>query len=60
LKNFAFGEHVVLQPRVDAFNVLNHAQFSSANVSPTSSSFGLVNSQLNSNRQLQGGLHLIF
>ena len=60
LKNFALGEHVVLQPRVDAFNALNHAQFSSANVSPTSSSFGLVNTQLNTNRQLQGGVHIIF
>jgi len=60
LKNFTLGEHMVLQPRVDAFNALNHVQFSSANVSPTSSSFGVVNSQLNASRQLQGGLHFIF
>jgi hypothetical protein len=60
LKNLAIGEHMIIQPRVDAFNALNHAQFSSANVSPTSSSFGLVNSQLNANRQLQGGIHFLF
>lgn len=60
LKDFTFGDHFVLQPRVDAFNVLNHVQFQSANVSPTSSSFGEVNSQLNTNRQLQGGIHLLF
>jgi hypothetical protein len=47
MKNFTFGDHVILQPRVDAFNALNHPQFSSANVSPTSSSFSDVTSQLN-------------
>ena len=60
LKNFALGDRFVLQPRVDAFNALNHPQFSSANVSPTSSSFGDVTGQLNTSRQLQGGVHLIF
>jgi hypothetical protein len=60
LKNLAIGEHVIIQPRVDAFNALNHVQFSSANVSPTSSSFGVVNSQLNASRQLQGGIHILF
>jgi hypothetical protein len=60
LKNFSLGDRFILQPRVDAFNSLNRPQFSSANVSPTSSSFGDVTSQLNTNRQLQGGVHLIF
>jgi hypothetical protein len=60
LKNFAIGERVIIQPRVDAFNTLNHPQFSSANVSPTSSAFGDVTSQLNSGRNLQGGLHFLF
>src|SRR5215469_7681204 len=58
LKNFSLGERVVVQPRIDAFNALNHAQFMAASVSPTSLSFGVVNSQLNSNRQLQGGVHI--
>jgi hypothetical protein len=60
LKNFAVGEHVILQPRVDAFNALNHPQFSSANVSPTSSAFGDVTAQLNAGRNLQGGIHFLF
>lgn len=60
LKNFRLSERFVVQPRVDAFNALNHVQFDSANVTPTSSSFGLVNKQLNSSRNLQGGVHILF
>ena len=60
LKNFNISEHIIVQPRVDAFNALNHPQFQSANVNPTSSSFGVVNSQLNSPRGLQGGIHVLF
>jgi hypothetical protein len=60
LKNFTIADRIQIQPRVDAFNALNHAQMSSANVSPTSSSFAYVTSQLNSNRSLQGGIHIRF
>ena len=60
LKNFTIFHSLVLQPRLDAFNALNHPQFSGASTSPTSSSFGKVNSQLNSSRQLQVGVHLQF
>lgn len=60
LKNFTIGEHIIVQPRVDAFNAFNHPQFQAANVNPTSSSFGVVNSQLNSPRSLQGGIHILF
>ncbi|HEV2578102.1 MAG TPA: TonB-dependent receptor [Acidobacteriaceae bacterium] len=60
LKDFTLGERFVIQPRVDAFNALNHAQFSSANVSPTSKAFGTITSQLNSGRNLQGGIHILF
>ena len=60
LKNFTLGDRFVLQPRVDAFNSLNHVQFNTANVTPTSSSFGVVNAQLNAGRQLQGGIHLLY
>ena len=59
-KNFRLGERLVVQPRVDAFNAFNHVQFNTANVTPTSSSFGVVNSQLNSSRNLQGGVHILF
>jgi hypothetical protein len=60
LKDFTIADRIIIQPRVDAFNALNRPQFSSANVSPTSSSFGYISSQLNTNRQLQGGIHIIF
>jgi hypothetical protein len=60
LKDFTIADRIIIQPRVDAFNAFNRPQFSSANDSPTSSSFGYVSSQLNTNRQLQGGIHIIF
>ena len=60
MKNFTIWERVMVQPRVDAFNALNHAQMSSANVSPTSASFADVTGQLNTNRALQGGVHIFF
>lgn len=60
LKDFTLGDHIVIQPRVDAFNVLNHVQFNTANVSPTASGFGGITAQLNTNRQMQGGIHILF
>ena len=60
LKDFVIQERVILQFRVDAFNALNHAQMSTPNLTPTSSSFGYITSQVNTNRTLAGGLHLSF
>lgn len=60
LKNFQIWERVQIQPRVDAFNAFNRPQFSAPNLSPTSSAFGTVTGQLNSGRQLQGGVHILF
>jgi hypothetical protein len=60
LKDFTIWERLRVQPRVDCFNCLNHAQMSSANVTPTSASFADVTSQLNTNRTLQGGIHILF
>jgi hypothetical protein len=60
LKQFVLRERYIFQLRVDAFNALNHAQMSSPNLSPTSSSFGYITSQVNQNRQLAGGLHFRF
>ena len=61
LKNFTIGDHIIVQPRVDAFNALNHVQFNPpSSLTPTSSSFGVINSQLNSPRNLQGGVHILF
>jgi len=60
LKNFAIGDRLVIQPRVDAFNAFNRPQFGNQNLTPTSSAFGQVSSQLNTSRQLQGGVHILF
>ncbi len=60
LKNFTIWERLVIQPRVDAFNAFNRPQFGNQNLTPTSSAFAQVSSQLNSSRQLQGGVHIIF
>jgi hypothetical protein len=60
LKNFPIHENILVQARVDAFNAFNRVQFAAPNLSPTSSAFGTINSQQNTGRQLQGGLHIIF
>jgi hypothetical protein len=60
LKDFAIGDRFVVQPRVDAFNALNHVLFNPASLGPTASSFGTITSQLNTNRQIQGGIHVLF
>jgi hypothetical protein len=60
LKDFVLGERFVMSLRVDAFNALNHAQMAGPNVTPTSTSFGLITGQNNTNRTLAGGLHLRF
>jgi hypothetical protein len=60
LKNFTIFDRLVIQPRVDAFNAFNRPQFGSQNLSPTSSDFAHDTSQLNTNRQLQGGIHILF
>lgn len=59
-KTFAFGDNVKLQYRLDAFNAFNRTQFGGPNTSPTSTAFGLVNSQANSSRVVQMGLRLSF
>ncbi len=46
--------------RLEAFNALNHAQFSAPNLTVGSNAFGQVTSQANSPRQLQLALKLYF
>lgn len=60
LKDFAFGEHIKLQYRFEAYNATNHTQFGAPNVTPSSSSLGKITSQQNTPRVLQQGLRLIF
>lgn len=60
MKDFQIHDRIIVQPRVDAFNVFNRTQFSAPNLSPANTSFGQTNGQQNVNRQLQGGVHIIF
>lgn len=60
LKNFHAGEHFQIQYRFEAFNALNHTQFGTPNVSPTSGSFSTITSQANTPRVLQQGLRVVF
>jgi hypothetical protein len=59
-KHFALTGRARLQFRVEAFNALNHTQFSGPNTSVTSGSFGIVSSQANTPRQLQFGIKVLW
>ncbi|MBO0722643.1 MAG: carboxypeptidase regulatory-like domain-containing protein, partial [Blastocatellia bacterium] len=61
-KQFALPirEGTMLEFRVEAFNALNHPQFSPPNLTVGSNAFGKVTSQANSPRQVQIGLKLYF
>ncbi len=60
LKDFVLGERFIMSFRVDAFNAFNHGQLAGPNVTPSSSSFGLITGVNNTARSLAGGLHLRF
>lgn len=53
-------EGSLLEFRAEAFNALNHPQFSAPNLTVGSSAFGKVTGQANSPRQVQLGLKLYF
>jgi hypothetical protein len=61
-KQFALPirEGSMLEFRAEAFNALNHPQFSPPNLTVGSSAFGKVTGQANSPRQVQLGLKLYF
>jgi hypothetical protein len=59
-RNFAIREWGSLQFRAEAFNALNHANFSIPNADANSTLFGQISSTLTQNRNLQFGLKLLF
>jgi len=61
-KQFALPirEGSMLEFRAEAFNALNHPQFSPPNLTVGSSAFGKVTGQANSPRQVQFGMKLYF
>lgn len=59
-KHFPLTGRARLQVRMEAFNALNRVQFSGPNTSVTSGSFGIVNGQANTPRQLQFGVKVLW
>ena len=61
-KDIKTAENVVLQLRLDVFNMLNRPQYNTPNVSPTSSLFGTTTGTFSgtSARQFQVGAHIAF
>lgn len=59
-KQFAPTERLRVQFRVEALNAFNTPRFGSPNTGVTSTSFGVINSQANSPRQMQFGLKLLW
>jgi hypothetical protein len=59
-KTFQFSETWRLDLRFEGFNVLNRVRWGSPDTSLSSVNFGLVRSQANSPRNLQGGVKLYF
>ncbi|MFB3825431.1 MAG: carboxypeptidase regulatory-like domain-containing protein [Bryobacteraceae bacterium] len=58
VKNFAVTEKLTAQYRCEAFNALNHPQFGTPSITPTSSAFGRTTSQANLPRSIQMALRL--
>ncbi|MGB7133775.1 MAG: hypothetical protein WBD46_00695, partial [Acidobacteriaceae bacterium] len=61
-KNTQIHESALLELRLDVFNALNHPEYNTPNVSPTSSSFGTTSGVYSGTlaRQLQVGAHFVF
>jgi hypothetical protein len=57
-KTFSVKDRFRLDFRAEAFNILNRVQFGGPSTNLNSSSFGIVSSQANSPRQMQGALKL--
>jgi hypothetical protein len=60
IKNFEIHGDIMLQFRLEAFNVLNKPQFGFPNTTYGSSSFGYITSQANLPRNIQAALKLYF
>jgi len=60
IKRFSLRERVTLEYRAEFFNLLNHPLFNAPNLTPTSTSFGLITSQSNLPRRTQMALRLLW
>jgi len=60
LKKFSLGERRYFQLRFESFNTTNHVTFGAPNLTPTSSTFGMITAQANTPRRLQVGARLVW
>jgi Carboxypeptidase regulatory-like domain/TonB dependent receptor len=60
LKQIRVREGLRMEVRIDALNVFNQVTFGAPNTSPTSPSFGVVTTQMNVPRRMQGMVRLEF
>jgi hypothetical protein len=60
LKHMEVREGLRMEFRIDALNVFNQVTFGAPNTTPTSSSFGVVTTQMNVPRRMQGMIRLQF
>lgn len=59
-RQLRFHDYLTAELRMEAFNALNHAQFSAPSLTPTSTAFGQISSQANNPRILQISAHIRF
>ena len=60
IKNFPIRERLKMQFRAEAFNAWNHPNFYDPDTSPTSSTFGMIDSQMPTPRSFQFSLRMTF
>ena len=60
MKRVAIREALRMEFRIDALNIFNQVTFGAPNTTPTSTSFGVVTTQMNVPRRMQGMLRLTF
>jgi len=60
VKKFSIGERVKLEFRAEAYDLMNHPNFSDPNTTVTSSAFGTVTAQAGLSREFQGAVRISF
>ena len=58
LKKFTLGERKYLQIRFESFNLTNRVTFAAPNLTPKSTTFGLITAQAKTPRRIQVGARL--
>ena len=59
-RKISFGERKYLQIRFETFNTTNRVTFGAPNLTPTSTAFGLIQTQANTPRRIQTGARIVW